>query len=137
MIKDGNFFPFFWKHGQHIPLRTASYYGKPLASVYDSAGLAFPMQSYYQTLQIPVHHQGFEIFVCNFTTFNQSVINHKLFTGMGGAVMPSSSLMWWWCNGGGGSGGGDMASLSSSSFQWYRWWHCAAVVVVDIGAWWW
>ena len=33
------------------------------------------MQSYHQTLQIPVHHQGFKIFVCNSTTFNQSVID--------------------------------------------------------------
>ena len=75
MIIDGNFFPFFWQHGQHIDLRTTSYYGEPLASVYEGAGLAFPMQSYHQTSQIPVHHQGFEIFVCNSTTFNQSVID--------------------------------------------------------------
>ena len=47
MIIDGNFFPFFWQHGQHIALRTTSYYGKPLALVYEGAGLAFPMQSYH------------------------------------------------------------------------------------------
>ena len=75
MIIDGNFFPFFWRHGQCIALRTTSYYGKPLASVYEGAGLAFPVQSYHQTPQIPVHHQGFEIFVCNSTTFNQSIID--------------------------------------------------------------
>ena len=75
MIIDGNFFPFFWQHGQHIDLRTTSYYGEPLTSVYEGAGLAFPMQSYHQTPQIPVHHQGFKIFVCNSTTFNQSVID--------------------------------------------------------------
>ena len=41
----------------------------------EGAGLAFPVQSYHQTPQIPVHHQGFEIFVRNSTTFNQSVID--------------------------------------------------------------
>ena len=75
MIIDGNFFPFFWRHGQRIALRTTSYYDEPLASVYEGAGLAFPVQSYHQTPQIPVHHQGFEIFVRNSTTFNQSVID--------------------------------------------------------------
>ena len=43
MIIDGNFFPFFWQHEQCIALRTTSYYGKPLASVYEGAGLAFPV----------------------------------------------------------------------------------------------
>ena len=33
------------------------------------------MQSFHQTLQIPVHHQGFKIFVWNSTTFNQSIID--------------------------------------------------------------
>ena len=33
------------------------------------------MQSYHQTLQIPVNHQGFKIFVWNSTTFNQSIID--------------------------------------------------------------
>ena len=33
------------------------------------------MQSYHQTPQIPVHHQSFEIFVHNSTTFNQSIID--------------------------------------------------------------
>ena len=75
MIIDGNFFPFFWRHRQRIALRTTFYYGKPLALVYEGAGLAFPMQSYHQTPQIPVHHQGFKIFICNSTTFNQSVID--------------------------------------------------------------
>ena len=75
MIVDGNFFPFFWQHGQCIAQRTTSYYGEPLASVYEGTGLAFPIQSYHQTLQIPVHHQGFEIFIQNSTTFNQSVID--------------------------------------------------------------
>ena len=75
MIIDGNFFPFFWRHGQCIAQRTTSYYGEPLASVYEGAGLAFPVQSYYQTLQISVYHQGFEILVQNSTTLNQSIID--------------------------------------------------------------
>ena len=33
------------------------------------------MQSYHQTPQISVHHWGFEIFVHNSNTFNQSVID--------------------------------------------------------------
>ena len=55
MIIDGNFFPFFWRHGQHIALRTTSYYGKSLASVYEGAELAFPMQFYHQTLHLERH----------------------------------------------------------------------------------
>ena len=43
MIIDGDFFPFFWQHGQRIALRTTSYYSEPLASVYEGAGLAFPV----------------------------------------------------------------------------------------------
>ena len=74
MIVDGDFFPFFWQHGQCITRRT-TYYGKPLALAYEGAGLTFPMQSYHQISQIPVYHQGFEIFICNSTTFNQSIID--------------------------------------------------------------
>ena len=38
-----------------------SYWNEPLASVYEGLGFAFPVQSYHDTLQIPVHHQGFEV----------------------------------------------------------------------------
>ena len=38
-----------------------SYWNEPLASVYEGLGLAFPVQSYHDTLQILVHNQGFEV----------------------------------------------------------------------------
>ena len=38
-----------------------SYWNEPLASVYEGLGFAFPVQSYHDILQIPVHHQGFEV----------------------------------------------------------------------------
>ena len=40
-----------------------------------SPRLAFPMQSYHQTPQIPVHHWGFKIFVHDSVIFNQGVID--------------------------------------------------------------
>ena len=53
-----------------------SYWNEPLALVYEGMGLAFPVAGYHDTIQIPVHNQGFEIlrrdlFVLNnaFTTF--------------------------------------------------------------------
>ena len=66
---------FLSSHGQYITYRTTSYYGEPLTLACEGTGLTFPMQSCHQTLQIPVHHQGFKIFVWNSTTFNQSVID--------------------------------------------------------------
>ena len=38
-----------------------SYWNELLASVYEGLGFAFPIQSYHDTLQIPVHNQGFEV----------------------------------------------------------------------------
>ena len=38
-----------------------SYWNEPLASVYERLGFAFPIQSYHDTLQIPVHNQDFEV----------------------------------------------------------------------------
>ena len=66
---------FLSSHGQYITYRTTSYYGEPLTLACEGTGLTFPMQSCHQTLQIPVHHQGFKIFVHNSTTFNQSIID--------------------------------------------------------------
>ena len=53
--------------GQPFPIFTRtfingfSYWNEPLASVYEGLGLAFPIQSYHDTLQIPVHNKGFEV----------------------------------------------------------------------------
>ena len=38
-----------------------SYWNEPLASVYEGLGLAFPIQSYHNTLQVLVHNHGFEV----------------------------------------------------------------------------
>ena len=53
-----------------------SYWNEPLALVYEGMGLAFPVTGYHDTIQIPVHNQGYEIlhrdlFVLNnaFATF--------------------------------------------------------------------
>ena len=49
-----------------------SYWNEPLASVYEGLGLAFPVASYYNTLQIPVHNQGFEIICRGLFILNRS-----------------------------------------------------------------
>ena len=57
-----------------------SYWNEPLASVYEGLGYAFPMQQYHDTMQIPVHHQGFEILHHNyfaFTTRFCELVNHQ------------------------------------------------------------
>ena len=63
--------------GQPFPIFTYtfidgfSYWKEPLASVYEGLGLAFPIQSYHDTLQILVHGQGFEILCCNCFIFTR------------------------------------------------------------------
>ena len=63
--------------GQPFPIFTCtfidgfSYWNEPLASVYEGLGLAFPIQSYHDTLQIPVHNQGFEVLHCNCFVFTR------------------------------------------------------------------
>ena len=63
--------------GQPFPIFTCtfidgfSYWNEPLASVYEGLGLAFPVQSYHDTLQIPVHNQGFEVLHCNCFVFTR------------------------------------------------------------------
>ena len=63
--------------GQPFPIFTRtfidgfSYWNEPLASVYEGLGLAFPVQLYHNTLQIPVHNQGFEVLCHNFFVFTK------------------------------------------------------------------
>ena len=57
-----------------------SYWNEPLASVFEGLGYAFPMQWYHDTMQIPVHHQGFEILRCDHFTFTTKfceLVNHQ------------------------------------------------------------
>ena len=48
-----------------------SYWNKPLASVYEGLGFTFPVQSYHDTLQVPVHNQGFEVLCRNCFVFTR------------------------------------------------------------------
>ena len=55
----------------HTFINDFSYWNEPLASVYEGLGLAFPIQSYYDTLQVPVHNQGFEVLYRNCFVFTR------------------------------------------------------------------
>ena len=57
-----------------------SYWNEPLASVYEGLGYAFTVQWYHDTMQVPVHHQGFEILRHDHFTFTTrfcELVNHQ------------------------------------------------------------
>ena len=57
-IPDSNILFTTWTHTW---IDGFSYWNEPLASVFEGLSYAFPMQWYHDTMQVPVHLQGFEI----------------------------------------------------------------------------
>ena len=74
-IPDSNILFTTWTHTW---IDGFSYWNESLASVFEGLSYAFPMQWYHDTMQIPVHLQGFEILCCNrfaFTTRFCELVN--------------------------------------------------------------